>query len=245
MGFYPEDVRSWEGGIITSLCTSFENLDGKGHGTKLETMCMVPYTLLTNLVSEDGLDFKLTAARLRHMAAFISLARDRDTGSVFPDPATGKPCVEYTPSDFDAAHALEGVIALCKICYITGAEEIRALLPGTKPFIRSKTKPASTEVDLGITDPGFVAWLASVRAAGNKPPWAPFSSAHQMGSCRMSSNPAAGVVDPRGKAWETEGLFVADASVFPSASGVNPMVTNMAISDWIARGVSRELKEGR
>jgi hypothetical protein len=34
-------VRPWEGGIITSLCTSFENLDNNGHGTKLEATCML------------------------------------------------------------------------------------------------------------------------------------------------------------------------------------------------------------
>lgn len=37
-------------------------------------------------------------------------------------------------------------------------------------------------------------------------------------------------------------MYVSDASVFPSASGVNPMVTNMAISDWISRGIGKELK---
>jgi choline dehydrogenase-like flavoprotein len=42
--------------------------------------------------------------------------------------------------------------------------------------------------------------------------------------------------------WGTEGLYVADASVFPSASGVNPMVTNMAIADWISRGVAEGLR---
>lgn len=29
------------GGIITSVCTSFENLDGRGHGTKIETTSMM------------------------------------------------------------------------------------------------------------------------------------------------------------------------------------------------------------
>jgi choline dehydrogenase-like flavoprotein len=37
-------------------------------------------------------------------------------------------------------------------------------------------------------------------------------------------------------------LYVADASVFPSASGVNPMITVMAISDWISRGIVDELR---
>ena len=49
-------------------------------------------------------------------------------------------------------------------------------------------------------------------------------------------------MDPRGQVWGTEGLYVADASVFPSASGVNPMVTTMAIADWIGKGVCDDLR---
>jgi len=65
-----------------------------------------------------------------------------------------------------------------------------------------------------------------------------------MGSNRMSARAKDGVVDPTGRVWGAENLYVSDASVFPSASGVNPMITNMAISDWISRGVSKELKKG-
>jgi choline dehydrogenase-like flavoprotein len=166
------------------------------------------------------------------------MTRDRDTGRVYPDPVSGRPRVDYRTSTFDAAHTLEGVLALAKICYITGATEIHAFLSRTEPFIR---QPSSSPIDLGVTDPAFAAWLDHVRAVGNAPPYAPFGSAHQMGTCRMSSHAGAGVVDPRGKVWGTEGLYVADASVFPSASGVNPMVTNMAIADWIARAVSKDL----
>ena len=218
-----------------------------------------PYAVLANLPCSSGLDFKLSAMRYRHFDAFISLTRDRDSGSVRPDPKGEKPILEYTPSAFDRAHALEGVIGLCKLLYITGAVEIRAFLPGVEPFIRkdSQTPVSSTprevtrsdkaaeeglEVDLGISDPAFKAWLDHVRAVGNAPPTAVFISAHQMGSNRMSSSPSDGVVDAKGKVWGTKDLYVADASVFPSASGVNPMITNMAIADWIARGVDRDLK---
>lgn len=38
---YPEDTRPWEGGIITSYCSEFQDLDGKGHGVKLEPTAMV------------------------------------------------------------------------------------------------------------------------------------------------------------------------------------------------------------
>ncbi|PNP47682.1 hypothetical protein TGAMA5MH_01505 [Trichoderma gamsii] len=39
-----EEIRPWEGGIITSWSGEFENLDGKGHGVKLEPLCMVVST---------------------------------------------------------------------------------------------------------------------------------------------------------------------------------------------------------
>lgn len=195
--------------------------------------------------------------RYRHLNAFISLTRDRDSGSVRLDPKGKGPILDYTPSAFDRAHTLEGVIGLCKLLYITGAVEIRAFLPGVEPFIRkdastpasdikgdaTRSDKAMEEVDMGISDPAFVAWLDHVRAVGNAPPTAVYISAHQMGSCRMSSHQGDGVVDAKGHVWGTKDLYVADASVFPSASGVNPMVTVMAIADWIARGIVRDLNE--
>jgi len=140
---------------------------------------------------------------------------------------------------------MEGLVALAKICYVSGATEIHATIQGLKPFIRDPDDavPSSTaEEDPGVTDARFRAWLEELQRIGNKPPTGTFACAHQMGSNRMSVRPQDGVVDPKGKVWGTEDLYVSDASIFPSASGVNPMVTNMAISDWISRGISKELR---
>lgn len=200
---------------------------------------MLPHAILPNLPWRSGLNFKLNALRLRQAAGYISLARDRDTGRVYNNPVTNGPVIDYRTSSFDAAHVLEGIIGLAKILYVAGAAEIHPMLPGIEPFIRDTTTDAA-----GITNPDFVAWLAKLRVAGNSPPENAFTSAHQMGSCRMSSHEGAGVVDPKGMVWGTQDVYVADASVFPSASGVNPMVTTMAIADYIASGVAKELKEG-
>ena len=148
--------------------------------------------------------------------------------------------MEYRVSPFDNAHILEGLVGLAKICYVTGATEIRPFVPGVEPFVRPP-QAAESSSSSSVTDPEFATWLAKLKASGGGAPYAPFTSAHQMGSCRMSSHPGAGVVDPKGKVWGTDGLYVADASVFPSASGVNPMVTTLAIADWIARGMAEEL----
>ena len=55
-------------------------------------------------------------------------------------------------------------------------------------------------------------------------------SAHQMSSCRIGTARAASVADPEGQVWGVRGLFVTDASAFPSAAGVNPMMTVMALA---------------
>lgn len=243
---FQEDVRPWEGGIITSYCDEFENLDRKGHGVKLEPSCMVPYATFAMQPWYGGQDAKLLALKYRHLNTWVALTRDRDSGRVYADPKTGEPRVDYTTSDFDRDHTLEGVQALAKICYVTGATEIRPHLGGLEPFVpddggeRQRQHVAGKDPE--FTDPKFAAWLKQLRKVDNKPPFSIFVSAHQMGSCRMSSSPSSGAVDPNGKVWGHENLYVADASVFPSASGVNPMVTVMSIADWISRGISRELK---
>ncbi|KAJ4386916.1 hypothetical protein N0V85_007924 [Neurospora sp. IMI 360204] len=249
---FEHETKPWEGGCLTSVVNSFENLDGKGHGIRIEALCMLPVFALTFLPWASGLDYKLLAAKYRHLNTYFSIARDRDSGHIYRDPEIGTPQVVYTPSEYDRGNLLVGTVALCKILYVQGAKEIHPSLPGFRPFIRSSTtSPTSSssssdsltdmDMDKAITDPAFLAWLDDLKAHGNKPPATTFASAHQMGTCRMGATASEGVVDPKGRVWGTEGLYVADASVFPSASGVNPMITNMAISDWIAQGMCKEL----
>jgi choline dehydrogenase-like flavoprotein len=233
---YKETINPWEGGILTSVVNEFENLDGKGHGIKLEATNMIPSSWLIWLDWKGGLQYKLDAARLKHMAGYISIARDRDSGRVYPDPVDGRARFQYNPSKMAKQHIMEGLLALAKIHYVEGASEIFTVIPGMRPFIRDPSMPQS---GAGINDPEFQSWLEEVKSRGFPSPESVFVSAHQMGTCRMSAAEKDGVVDAHGKVWGTEGLYVADASVFPSASGVNPMVTNMAIADYISRGIAR------
>jgi len=97
--------------------------------------------------------------------------------------------------------------------------------------------------DPGIMDRRFQRWLKKFAAHGMGGEKTIYGSAHQMGSCRMGNDGGVGsVVDPKGRVWGVEGLLVSDASVLPSACGVNPMITTMAISEWISGGVVAELK---
>lgn len=62
-----------------------------------------------------------------------------------------------------------------------------------------------------------------------------YASAHQMSTCRMSGDPKLGVCDEDGKVRGTRNVWCADASVLPSASGVNPMISVLGCGEWVAR----------
>lgn len=62
-------------------------------------------------------------------------------------------------------------------------------------------------------------------------------SAHQQGSCRMGTDSAISVVDPNGELHDTPGVWIGDGSAFPTAVGVNPMLTIMALAHRTARRI--------
>lgn len=69
-GVFAQDVRPWEGGILTTVVNTFENMDGKGHGAKLECLSMMVRPLPLFLVSSTN----STAISLRNLSITDSLS---------------------------------------------------------------------------------------------------------------------------------------------------------------------------
>jgi choline dehydrogenase-like flavoprotein len=53
---------------------------------------------------------------------------------------------------------------------------------------------------------------------------------HVMGTCQMGQDPKRSVVNTFGETHQVNGLYVADASIFPTSIGVNPQETIMAFA---------------
>jgi choline dehydrogenase-like flavoprotein len=222
------------------VVNEFEDLDGHGHGAKIESVSMMPSVFLPIYPWRGGLEYKLWAANMRRSTSFITLTKERDAGRVYPDPVDGRVRIDYTVSAFDRKHIVEALVASAKIAFISGAKEFHTTYRDLDPFIRPEgSDPNAPE---GTNDAALQNWIAELR---RKSPLNPerglFASAHQMGTCRMGKSPKSSVVDPNCQVWGTDGLYVVDASVFPSASGVNPMVTNMAIADWASRNLAERM----
>lgn len=221
---FPQRTHPTEGQILTSVVTEFANLTESGHGVRLETGIMQPIVSTVLMQWHGGKEYKANIAKHSHMAGLIAIARDRDHGYVQLS-AEGEPIVHYTTSAFDQKSVLKGTVAAAECMLAVGAEEIIVNGRGVKPYKKGDD---------------FAAWAKQVEAT----PSSAFGSAHQMGSCRMSSRPGDGTCDPSGAVRGVQGVWCADASVLPSASGVNPMISTMAVARKVSRGIVDQWKHG-
>ncbi|MEW5724699.1 MAG: GMC family oxidoreductase [Thermodesulfobacteriota bacterium] len=60
---------------------------------------------------------------------------------------------------------------------------------------------------------------------------------HLMGGCVLGANPDRSVVDPEFRLHEHRNVYVVDSSLFPSAPGLNPCLTILALSHRAARNM--------
>ena len=80
---------------------------------------------------------------------------------------------------------------------------------------------------------------AEADAQGYGPNQVTLVTFHQMASCRMGVDRGTSVVNPEHQVWDVPGLYVTDASTFPTSSGVNPMLTVMGMAHRAAGYVVR------
>ena len=72
--------------------------------------------------------------------------------------------------------------------------------------------------------------VTALRALSVSPSDIEVTAYHPLGTCRMGTDPRTSVVGPDYETHEIESLYIADGSVVPSALGVNPQLTIMAMA---------------
>ncbi len=223
LGAFDERVDPWTGGLQTRYSDQFADLDGAYYGAKLETAPAHFGLAATGFGWESSRAFLAELERLGHLSLVGVLLRDRDAGRVAIG-RDGWPRVDYEPSTRDVAHLRRALCGAAELLVAAGAREVFTL---HQPAVRERQFAA------GWAD----RFLARADAAGYHKCRLAYVSFHQMATARMGADPSRGVVDERGEAFGLPGLFVADGSVFPTSSGVNPMLTICAIADHVARGI--------
>jgi len=222
LGYYSQDTQAWRGAPHAGLVHEFENVED-GYGFLIEGAHYTTALAASGVPFSDGPAHKRLMANFRHGASFIGLLRDHGHGRVTID-ANGMAVPWYSLSDdVDLRNTHRAVVAQARLHEAAGAQQIVALAAGA-PVWR-----CGDDLNAFIA----AAQRVPLRAGG----WKLFS-AHQMGSCRMGNDPATSVADPWGEQHDTKGVWIGDASAFPTSSGTNPMITIMALAHRNAEAVA-------
>ena len=211
-----QDVRPWTGTVQAHYSDQFADLDS-GYGFKFETAPVHPSLQALAAPWESAAGHRDRMAKLPQTGLVGILLRDRFGGRVRVD-RDGAAIVDYRLSRYDRVHLRRAIAAAAELLEAAGARDI--WLPLARDVSYRPGGGANARQD----------WLRRVDAAGWGPNEILLVTFHQMASCRMGANAQVSVVDAEHRVWGIRGLYVADASVFPSASGVNPMLTVMGIA---------------
>jgi long-chain-alcohol oxidase len=214
-GVFQEEIRPWEGTLQAIYSDEHRNMTGS-FGVKYETTSLQPVIAAAVIPWRDPSQYRSLLSQLSHTSAIGVLLRDRDGGRVTID-REGNPVSHYSLSSFDRAHLRRGFLGAARILEAAGARLIYS--PHSKfcsyePGKRGTLESFARDMDAAGWDSGRLALF----------------SFHIMGTARLGGSPRSSATNPEGQTWEVRNLFVADASSFPSASGVNPMISIEAIA---------------
>jgi choline dehydrogenase-like flavoprotein len=153
------------------------------------------------------------------LAVYYAAIRPRGRGAVRVLPGLRDPVVTFRLTRVDRELLAAGLRRLAHVLLAAGAQSVHPSLPGGG-VVRSAAD---------------VAGLPAVLARATK-----LMTVHLFASIPMGEHRDRSVADSFGRVHGTEGLRVNDASLLPSAPGVNPQGTIMAIA---ARNCSQFLSE--
>ena len=226
-GAYGADQEAWWGAPQAGLCDEFADT-GDGYGFLIETAQYAPGLIGSATPWISAADHKQRMEEFRFTANFISLTRDRGAGQVSID-ANGESVPMYAVTDeLDLENLKKGIEVQIRLHEAAGAHMIGPLAEGAPTWRRGDDLEA------------FIGAVKRIpfRAGGYK-----LFSAHQMGSCRMGEDPQTSVAGPWGELHDTKGVWIGDASAFPTSSGTNPMVSIMALAHRTAEAIAEDAGE--
>jgi choline dehydrogenase-like flavoprotein len=213
-GQHERSITNYYGHPKSYFCDDFV----KSKRFILETCMYFPFTTAKSLTG-FGAEHSAMMARMDRLQMVIVLALDE------PEPhnriavdRSGRPVIDYTiaPRTFEALW--DSMIVTARVLFAAGAKRVHAPA-GRKFFIEAEEQDRlETLMSRDLLKVGRIS----------------LASAHVMGGCAMGDEPSRSVTDPWGQVHGAPWLYVADASLFPRCSEVNPYITIMALADRVA-----------
>ncbi len=243
IGFYDSNgpIDSILGAPMTTVCDEFANGPKQnGYGAKIECPVSYPGLLAAGSSWISPQFCKNRLLRYRNAVPLISLQRDSGDGGSVKHSLDGKSLViDYNINYDDRKSMVQSLQGAIQILVASGSDEVTTgHIRDSGYVVNSRPNPAADSSE----ETTLQCYLSSIEKRGMRDHEIGLFSAHQMGTCRMSKSSKDGVVDANGETWECHDLFVMDSSVFPSASGSNPMVTVLTVAHLLSTRLCTLLK---
>ncbi|HET7589317.1 MAG TPA: GMC family oxidoreductase [Solirubrobacterales bacterium] len=208
---YAEEVRGWEG-----VMQSFYIDQWEPRGVLLEAT-FTPLAFGGAWLVGTGAEHQRSLLGFGHVGSIGVHLSDRSAGRIgLGNDGAIRASYRLTRDDADRIHY--GIARAAEVHFAAGATEA---YPNIARF--------------GVLEPGD---LAAFEATRVKPSELRLEAFHPMGTARLAADPRQGACAPDGSVRGTEDLYVADASLFPTSVGVNPMMTIIAFAKQVSRGIA-------
>ncbi|MBI5610190.1 MAG: GMC family oxidoreductase [Deltaproteobacteria bacterium] len=217
-GRFAEPVRMWRGAT-----QGREVIGLRKEGLKFEAL---GYDAVLAAMRQKGVGAPLARAidDLDHWAHWGVALRAEAEGTVRPGLLTPLQ-VRYGLTPADMHKLRRGVAVMARMMLAAGAELATPGVHGAAAELRTSEDVDRFEREAPL-DPR--AW--------------PMAMTHLFGTCRMASDPQRGAVGPDFAVYGAKGVWVADSSVFPSNTGVNPQTSILALATLCAQSLARQLQ---
>jgi choline dehydrogenase-like flavoprotein len=203
---YEEDVRGWEGVMQSYYVDEWERQ------RLLLEATFTPLAFGGAWLPGAGREHQRAMLEFGHVASIGVHLSDESSGRVR---LAGDNSLKarYRLTQEDADRLVFGIARAAEIHFAAGAVEVYPNIPRAKVLTPSR--------------------LSEFESTSFKPSELRLEAFHPMGTARIAP-PGDGVCAPDGSVHGTRDLYVADASLFPSSLGVNPMMTVIAFASRIA-----------
>jgi len=208
VAIFDEDVTGWKGAH-----QAFQVREFADQGLGCFAAINLPPSLLAMSFPHRGQALGALMHQYNHMVLAGLLCEDTTTGHV--KTINGRPQAFYQLSKADAANMQRGLVLLSELLFAAGAK--RVMLPfhakGSSADGLTSADEAHRVLDRPIPPSGWEV-----------------VTVHMMGTAKMGTDRLASVTDAHGFMHDVDRLVIADASLFPTPSRVNPMETIMALA---------------
>jgi len=200
VAFYDEPVRGWEG-----VHQAYQVHEFRDQGIGTLAAVNVPPSLLAVTLHHYGEELGRLLGDYENALVAGLLVEDESRGRVWTTP-WGAPVATYRMAPRDVDRLLRGTALLCELLFDMGARRI------VMPFGGIGELESPDDIPKIFSDRVDAKTMEVV-------------TVHMMGTARMGADRSRAVTDSFGAVYDTDRLFVCDASLFPSPVGVNPAET--------------------